>query len=312
MLSAVSEHAGKTAVTATKSASFRYSASEELRHLFEDFRHMCNDAIRIAAEAKPKNRFRLIELAYPKLKEYGLHTHYILSACEVAFSACKNEKRRTIPHVRRPFLKLDNQSYQLNHLLLRIPTTPRKFIFLTLQGSRHHLSLVDDLSLKRGSVTVTPEIVSVALSKDVEPFEPSGFIGMDVNERNATTSATDGWYKRFEELGEVVEIKERYREIRAKVAKMTRGDRRTSKQLLAKYGKRERDRTTSRVHGVTRAIVSHAKEHKLGIKMEKLKGIRKLYRKGNGQSRSLRGRMNSWVFGETCDSPPERYGVARL
>ena len=32
--------------------------------------------------------------------------------------------------------------------------------------------------------------------------------------------------------------------------------------------------------------------------MEKLKGIRKLYCRGNGQSSSFRGRMNSWTFSE--------------
>ena len=41
------------------------------------------------------------------------------------------------------------------------------------------------------------------------------------------------------------------------------------------------------------------KKLKGGIKMEKLTGIRKLYKKGNGQGKSFRGRMNSWVFGET-------------
>ena len=95
---------------------------------------MCNDAVGIAARGKPRNRFELIALAYTRLKEYGLHTHYILSACEVAFSAYRNKKRKSIPHIEKVFLKLDNQSYQLNHLLLRIPTTPRSFVFLTLNG----------------------------------------------------------------------------------------------------------------------------------------------------------------------------------
>ena len=31
--------------------------------------------------------------------------------------------------------------------------------------------------------------------------------------------------------------------------------------------------------------------------MEKLSGIRRLYRRGNGQSRNYRARMNSWSFG---------------
>ena len=299
MLSVVAEGARKTTATATKCVAFRYSAPDEPFSLLEDFRRMCNDAIRTAVEAKPKNRFELIALVYAQLKRYGLHTHYILSACEVAFSVYNNEKRKKTPYIRRPFLKLDNQSYRLDHLLLRIPTTSRNYLFLTLLGSNYHTSYVDDLSLKRGNVTITAERISVALSKEVEPFEPVGYIGMDINERNATVSASDGWHHRFNEFGEVVEIKERHKDIRGRIAQKTRGDRRISKPLLEKYGKRERDRTKSRLHNVTGQIVDYSREHRLGIKMEKLKGIRKLYRKGNGQSRSFRGRMNTWVFGET-------------
>ena len=70
-----------------KAVQFRYVASDELASLFEDFRLMCNDAIRIALKERPRSRFALIEMAYPRLKEYGLHTHYILSACEVAYSS---------------------------------------------------------------------------------------------------------------------------------------------------------------------------------------------------------------------------------
>ena len=286
-------------VEAVKSISFRYNASEELSSLFEDFRCMCNDAVEIAAREKPESRFKLQQLVYPRLKEYGLQTHYILSACEVAYSLYKNKRRKSVPYIEKAFLKLDNQSYRLNHLLLRIPTSPRHFIFVTLQGSDYQLSFVENGSLKRGSVTINERTVTIAFSKQVETFESRGYVGIDVNERNATVSATDGWQYMFGELGEVVEIKERYREIRASIAQKTKGDRRISKQLLSKYGKRERVRTDSRLHKATREIVNYAKAHTYGIKLEKLKGIRKLYRKGNRQSKSFRGRMNSWVFGET-------------
>jgi putative transposase len=37
----------------------------------------------------------------------------------------------------------------------------------------------------------------------------------------------------------------------------------------------------------------------LAIIMEKLTGIRRLYKKGNGQGALFSGRMNSWIFGET-------------
>jgi putative transposase len=122
---------------------------------------------------------------------------------------------------------------------------------------------------------------------------------MDLNEKNVTISATNGYFRQFSGFAEVVKIKEKYRDIRAKVGRMTTDDRRIGKRLLTKYGTRERNRTVQRIHRVTKQIVTYAGENQLGIKMEKLTGIRRLYKRGNGQGASFRGRMNSWVFGET-------------
>lgn len=264
---------------------------------------MCNDAIRLALQYEKetgqevKSRFKLIELAYRRLKEYGLHTHYVLSACEVAYSAYRNKNRRSDPYIKRPFIKLDNQSYTLNHLLLRIPTKPREFIYFTLQGSDYHFSFIDDPTLKRGSLTLTGRTLSIAFSKEIDEIEPLGNVGIDVNERNLTTSDTLGNTKVYD-TSQVAEVKETYKAIRARIGQRTRRDNRISPQLYAKYGRRERNRTTQAIHRVSKAIVQHAKENHLGIVMEKLKGIRKLYRKGNGQGTSYRGRMNSWTFHE--------------
>jgi putative transposase len=227
---------------AVKAISFRYKASEELSSLFEDFRLMCNDAIRIALKEKPKSRFELIELARHRLKEFGLQSHYALSACEVAYSVYKNKNGKSYPYVKRAFLKLDNQTYRLNHLLLRIPSTPRRFIYLIMQGSDFHLSLIDNSALKKGSVTITDRTVSIAFSKETHPIELLGSVGIDVNERNVTTSNTSGVSKAFD-TSEVAEIKERYKDIRAKIGRRTRQDNRISRRLYAKYGKREKDRT---------------------------------------------------------------------
>ena len=69
-------------------------------------------------------------------------------------------------------------------------------------------------------------------------------------------------------------------------------------RLLNKYGRRERNRTSQKTHVVSKTIVRHAKEYRLGIAMENLKGIRKLYRKENGQGKFFHGRMNTWQFYE--------------
>ena len=48
------------------------------------------------------------------------------------------------------------------------------------------------------------------------------------------------------------------------------------------------------LHAVSKDIASQGD----GIIMENLTGIRKLYKRGNGQGKNYRGRMNSWAFRE--------------
>jgi putative transposase len=282
---------------AVKAVKFGYRPNTELTGLFLTFRSMCNDAIRIAFTENARNRFDLISKAYARLKECGLHTHYIMNACEVAYSAYRNKNRKSDPRVKKPFLKLDNQTYRLGYLLLRIPTAPRHFLYLTLDGSLYQRSFLADQSLKRGSVTITETSVIISFSKEVTPVEPRGRIVIDINERNLTCSDTLGTTRVFD-TSTVAEIKERYKEIRGKIAKRTNEDARIKRRLLAKYGKRERNRTPQAIHRVTKSVVDYAATNSLVIVMEKLTGIRKLYRRGNGQGRSFRCRMNSWSFNE--------------
>ncbi|HYR04109.1 MAG TPA: hypothetical protein VEO75_01870 [Nitrososphaerales archaeon] len=196
---------------------------------------MCNDAIRIAVKQKPTSRFKLIELAYPRLKDYGLHTHYILSACEVAHSVFKNRTRKAAPYIKRHFIKLGSQSYTLDHLIVRIPTRPRRFIYLTLHASNYHLSFLDDPALKRGSITLTDSGLALALSKEITEIEPRGRIGIDVNERNVTWADSSGVVVK-EDTSRIAELKERHKAIRAKIAQRTSKDRRIQKRLLADIG----------------------------------------------------------------------------
>jgi len=299
LLTTSAEPDGAILSKAVKSISFRYTAPDELSSVFAQFRSMCNEAIRICLSESPRSRFDLIVLAYKRLKEYGLHTHYILAACEVAFSLYKHRNRISGPVVTRPFLKLDRESYRLNRFLLRMPTTPGRYIFLVLAGSDYHRSFIDNPELKRGSVTVNEQNVIITFSKCVRLSTPRGHMGVDVNEQNVTISSSDGYERKFTELGEIVEIKERYREIRAKVGGVASLDRRIGTRILMKYGQRERDRTRQRIHRLTKEVVLYSKDKELGIKMERLTHIQKMYRRGNRQSASYRGRMNTWVFGET-------------
>ena len=114
-------------MNAVKAVKFHYTPREDVLYLLKTFRDMVNEALRIGFEKKPRTRFQLIVMVYWVFKErYGLHTHYILNACECAFAILRNRKWRKLPYAKHLFLKLDNQTYKLDYMVLRIPTTPTR------------------------------------------------------------------------------------------------------------------------------------------------------------------------------------------
>src|SRR5256886_3080861 len=69
--------------------------------------------------------------------------------------------------------------------------------------------------------------------------------------------------------------------------------------MASKYGRgKTAARTSHLLHTATKTIVTVAVQRREAIILEDIRGIRCLYRKGNGQTRKYRGRMNSWNFRE--------------
>jgi putative transposase len=277
-----------------KAVTFRYKPTEEVLSLLETFRNMVNEALRVGFEKKPKSRFKLIMEVYQLFKErYGLHTHYILNACECAFAMLRNRRWKKKPYAKHLFLKLDNQAYQLNYMLLRIPTTPRNFIMIPLIGGEHQLAFLRDATLKRGSVTLTDSKISISFSKETAEIEPLSMVAYDINEKSMVSSNGEKY-----ELSHVANIHHQYSRIRASIGKNTHRDRRVKQKLLAKYGKAERNRVNQALHKVSKQIVEKAKQSKSIIVLEKLTNILRSHRRGNGEGRKMRGRLHRWNFRE--------------
>jgi putative transposase len=277
-----------------KAVQFHYTPTEQMLSLLNIFRNMVNEAIRIGFEKKPKTRFQLISECYQAFKEkYGLHTHYILNACECAFAMLRNRRWRKKPYAKHRFLKLDNQTYQLNYMLLKIPTQPRKFTIIPLKGGEYQLSFLRDATLKRGSVTLTESTVTIAFSKETAMMEPLSMVAYDINEKNIVPSDGEKY-----ELSHVAKIKNQYSRIRASISRNTHRDRRIKQKLLAKYGEAERNRVNQALHRISKQIVERAKKSKSGIVLEKLTNILKNHRRGNGEGRKMRGRLHRWSFRE--------------
>src|SRR2546426_8033152 len=90
--------------------------------LLAEFRLIVNRSIRIALREDIRSRVRLAKAAYRALSaEHDVYKQYIPSAFGVALATLKVHRRRvklgrktSVPYVRRPMLKAENQSYRLD------------------------------------------------------------------------------------------------------------------------------------------------------------------------------------------------------
>jgi putative transposase len=230
---------------------------------------------------------------YAKLKGYEVPSAFKLCAISSAAGILSNYRKLSgkhhvnQPHCTRPKLTTCYGLKILNGKLrtpggLQIPLNGYTQRFLSEPG------------VETRSVTITPESLSISVRKQVQPSICLGTVGIDRNLNNITLADTEKQTERYD-ISKVPLIKSRCKEIRSH---LSRNDVRIRQRVFCKYGRLERDRVGWVLHNVSANIVLQAKLRRQAIVMEDLRGIRKLYRKGNGQGSNLRGRMNSWSCAE--------------
>ena len=289
-------------VKVVKCVKQNYDAPAELLFVMEQFRGMVNRAITVGLERNITSRFKLRSAVYSELHN-GLHTHYIYGAVEKATAILKNYRKalrkanakgKTVrmPYVCKAFLSLDNQSYRIIDGVLRVPIQPRQFIKIPLNS--HTVEVLSQPNLKLGSVTMTAFTLVIAFSKEIDTIEPDGYMGIDRNLDNITMADTEGNVEVIN-LHDATLAKQQYRET---VSHLKRNDVRIRRKIAGKHGRIEKERVKRILHNASKFVVDYARERNMAIVMEDIKGIRKLYQKGNGQGRQYRGRMASWSYYE--------------
>lgn len=258
---------------------------------------MVNDCIRIGLENNCSTLKKLSLLAYHKLENYQIYSTYKLNAISQAcgrLSQMKQSIRRGIktksPFVRKPFL-VNCYGFKINGMFLSIPYLPRQPINILL--NEHTTKIFSDKTLKVRSFSINESGMSLCISKEVEEITCKNTIGIDRNLRNVTV----GNDKKITiyNTAKLVQIKENTTHV---LSTFKRNDHRIRKKLASKLGKRRTRRINQLLHHISKDIVQNAKESKSTIIFENLKGIRKLYRKGNGQGNKFRRKLNSWSFYE--------------
>jgi len=278
-----------------KSVRQKHQASSDLLRLLDEFRRMVNVCIAIGIEENISSRKTLSLASYHRLSR-DILGYYRLGAIGIATGILRNYQkavrknpRTRIPYARRLMLTTC-YGFKIQENLLRLPVKPREYVYLKL--NEHTLQVISALNVR--SVTLTPDWVSISYSKEMVEIEPEGYLGVDRNLDNVTTASVNGTARAFD-LSKATRIKADYRSV---MSRFKRNDIRIRTRVFSKYGEKQRNRVQPLLHGVSKRIVDEAKTLLYAIVIERLTGIRRLYHRGNGQSRHYRARMNSWSYGE--------------
>src|SRR3989475_3883587 len=164
---------------------------------------------------------------------------------------------------------------------------------LSIPLTQRTLNMISQPRVKVRSFTLTLNRLSLCIALDVAPIECASTVGVDRNLRNLTVGNEQG--TRHYDLSKAVRIASTTMRI---VASFKRDDSRIRTVIASKYGMRRPSRTGHLLHATTKTIVAAAVQRRQAMVLEDIRGIRALYRKGNGQGRKYRGRMNGWSFSE--------------
>ena len=279
-----------------KSVSQKYISSREILVLLEEFRKMVNDCIRIGLEENVTSMKMLSLRSYHQLERYPIYTQYRLTASSKAAGILRNYRKtlKKQPYARKPYatklMLIDCYGFKIINGNLRLTIKPKQYVYLPL--NQRTMAVLSGYTVR--SVTLTTCTIVIAFSKETVVTDVTGLIGIDRNLDNITTATLDGKTQAYD-LSNASKAKALYREVKSH---FSRNDIRVAESIQRKYGVKQRNKVQPILHNVTKRIIEKAKTEHLGIVMEDLKGIRKLYRKGNGQGKHQRSRLNSWSFYE--------------
>jgi putative transposase len=258
---------------------------------------MVNESIRIGLANDVSSLRKLSLLSYNQLARYDSPSYYKLCAISRAagiLASRKKSLKRGFP-TREPYTVRQQlvsfYGFKKKNGELEIPISRGKRLSIPL--TKHTLSVISRPGVKTRSFTLTRNRLSLCIACDVAIVDCTSTVGVDRNLRNLTVGNSQETH--HYDLSKTVRISSTTMRI---VASFKRDDARIRTGIASRYGERRTARTGHLLHGATKSIVAMAVERREAIVLENIEGIRSLYRKGNGQGRKYRGRMNGWSFGE--------------
>lgn len=282
---------------AIKSIKQTIPQNTDLESMMETFRNMVNHCIRIGLRDNCTTMKKLSLFSYHELRDYDILSSYKLNAISQAcgrLSQMKQSinrgKKTKSPFVKKPYI-VNCYGFKINGCVMSIPYKPRNPINIILNN--HTVKILSNPALKVRSFSMTALNISLCISKEIDQIECTKIIGIDRNLRNVTVGNDES--VTFYKTNKLLSIKQNTIYARAG---FKRNDHRKKRKFYKNLQQRLQNRTKQFIHKISKDIVTNAVQNKSVIAFENLKGIRKLYRKGNGQGNKYRRKLNGWQFYE--------------
>ena len=236
----------------------KHEFDEYLHFMYKEFRFMVNEAIRIGHRLGLKTRNDFQQALYRRLKSDGMYAKYVQRVLDVALrllrqhrTVLKKNPDAKLPYMKKAMLELDCQFYCIRDDddggggggAIRISLCLGEYIHIPLQ--RHMLERIN--GMKTGSIRITPGRLYISYSKIVKPAaEPSGWVGLDLNEENITAHDSLGNTTVFD-IGRIRKAREKYVD---KTSRFKRNDVRKRRKVTEKYGAKQKNLTDDVLHKV--------------------------------------------------------------
>jgi len=242
------------------------------------------------------------ELRDSLLRGWRFSKHYVDSAINSVIGLVKGwvtlynrGRAREHPKITRRSIYVKNTLFTFKSGILRISIEPsRRYLEVDLTKYRWVPQDFDRL----GGLVLTERELIITVKKSVEP-RADRWASFDVNLTNIT-ALIDGRIERCD-LRKLYHIHRAYEAKRQRIQKLSKLKPKTSKRLLQRYSRREKNRARDFLHRLTTEIAKKLSEVNSGAIMERLKGIKQnVLNRSKEQNRKL-SKWNARTFQSMLD-----------
>ncbi|MGC8832225.1 MAG: RNA-guided endonuclease TnpB family protein [Thermoproteota archaeon] len=271
---------------AVKAVTFKHNS--DVKPLLRMFNQMVNECLAYALKYNINSPIKLEKALYDKFKrEYGMATHYCISACKIACSALKSWRRlvkrgRADPN-KPPVFKAYMMRLQKELMVFRgdrivITTKPYDKLEVPLTVGSYQRQFIEAWmkgELRVGEITLLEDKVIIAFKREVEEKEPNGYASIDINlmSLDIVKMKDDSLSYEKIDLRKLYGIRVHYFKKRQKIQELSKFKPKTSKRLMQKYSGREKRRANDMLHKVTTSIARELAGNGLAPIFENLKGL---------------------------------------